>query len=99
MIKNSTFFNSESLTFHNYSSSSKGVLAKNVSNNYIYKTGAFSRPNFSCVEPVTECICSDILDLMNMKHAKYELVNVTVKSSDLWKEQKVICCRSKLFTK
>lgn len=90
--------NLEEVDFSVGSSSSKGILAKAVVGNYLYKTGTFTRPKSSCVEPVTECICSEILDLMKIPHAEYELVEARVKPNNLWKSQSVVCCRSKLFT-
>ena len=99
-VRTSNCFNRnlEEINFMTGESSSKGVLAKAIKGDYLYKTGTFTKPKFSVVEPVIECICCDILELMRIKHASYELVNVIVKPNDLWRKQEIVCCRSKLFT-
>lgn len=82
--------------------SSKGVLAKcfvkDSEGDYLLKTGRFLKPNFSNLEPITECICSDLLDLFKITHAKYELEYCICKESDLWKAKKILVCKTKLFT-
>lgn len=82
--------------------SSKGVLAKcfteDSAGRFLLKTGSYTKPSFSNLEPVTECICSDLLDLFKIKHAKYELEYCICKESDLWKSKKVLVCKTRLFT-
>ena len=99
-IRNSNCFNRnlEEINFIIGESSSKGVLAKAIKDDYLYKTGTFTKPKFSIVEPVVECICCDILELMKIKHATYDLRNVIASSNELWKSQEIVCCRNKLFT-
>lgn len=98
MNKFNNFQKKLELDFSIDNSSSKGVLLKVFRNGYLYKTGEFKKPVFSNLAPVTECICSEILDLMNIPHASYDLVPVVVKESSNWRRQEVLCCRSKLFT-
>lgn len=78
--------------------SSGGVLTKFCDKEFIYKTGTFRRPIFSKVEPVVEVICSEILDLMNIKHSKYHLVECKATETNLWNSQYVVCCKTRLFT-
>lgn len=99
-MEKSNSFNSrlKEINFVVGQSSSKGVLAKSLDGEYLYKTGSFVRPRFSVIEPVVECICSDIIDVMSIPHAEYELEKVLVTPNNLWKKQEVVCCKSKLFT-
>lgn len=84
-----------------YNNSSAGVLGKTTllynGNNYIAKSGIFSKPIFTFFEPVVECICSEIIHLLNVDCANYKLVKCTVEANNLWKKQKAIICISENF--
>lgn len=86
-----------------YNNSSAGVLGKaNIiydGKHYIAKSGMFSKPIFTTLEPVIECICSELIQLFNINCAKYELVKCTVLGNNLWKSQEVIICISENFLK
>lgn len=86
-----------------YNNSSAGVLGKaNIiykGKNYIAKSGMFSKPIFTQLEPVIECICSELIQLLNVKCAKYNLVKCNVLGNNLWKTQDAVICISENFLK
>lgn len=86
----------------NTSNSSAGVLAKGLieldGKLYLAKTGEFSRPRFSKIEPVIEVICSEIIKLLGVNCANYKLKELSIVGNEYWKEQDVLCCLSEIFT-
>ncbi|CCL55240.1 hypothetical protein [Clostridioides difficile] len=77
--------------------SSKGVYYKWKDSNYYYKTGTLFFGEFSPLEPVTECICSDIGNLLNVNNIQYDLVKVHTKGNSDFEEQDILVCRSLNF--
>ncbi|MBU3089440.1 HipA domain-containing protein [Clostridium gasigenes] len=84
-----------------YNNSSAGVLGKATivyeGKNYIVKSGMFSKPIFTTLEPVIECICSELIQLFKINCANYDLVKCTVQGNELWKTQESIVCISENF--
>lgn len=85
----------------NHSNSSNGVLAKAMYTvdgvSYLIKTGEFTRPKFSNIEPVTEAICSEIINLLGVECAEYFIREINIEGTEYWKSQKVLCSFSKNF--
>ena len=110
-LESSNFFSSikkspshmlkESLLIPDSPNSSNGVLVKGIierdGKSYIVKTGEYSKPRFSTLEPVTEVICCEIIKLLGVNCANYFLEEVILEGNDYWKTQKVLCSFSENF--
>lgn len=61
-----------------------GVLAKGEvyigDSLYLVKSGIYKKPNFSSLEPVIECLVSDILELLGVCHVSYSLAYCYIES-------------------
>lgn len=64
---------------------------------YLYKTGILSDRKFKDKEVFIEQICSDILDYLDIPHAKYSIVKSKLSRSVKWLPQEIFISKSKWF--
>ena len=79
------------------SQTSKGVLLKWTDNNIYYKSGSLHYGKFKAVEPVIECICSEIIEKLGFKGIKYKLHTVKSRGCNDFDSQDILCCASENF--
>lgn len=81
------------------SQTSKGVLLKwNDKDNY-YKSGSLHYGIFNKVQPIVECICSQIREKLGFKGVDYKLTSIENKGCEDFEAQTILCCVSKNFLK
>lgn len=94
-------FNNFGIVDINYTSG--GVLYKYVEKDiegnpqYLYKSGVLLNKRFSSREAVIECICSEILDYLEIPHAIYTLAKSKLSLTSKWISQEILISKSKWF--
>ena len=98
-MRNINILNTSQLSSLGLSQTSKGVLLKwNTSDKY-YKSGELKYGTFSNLQPVIECICTDIRNKLGIKGANYSLQIINTDGSDEFDKQEILCCVSDNFLK
>lgn len=79
------------------SQTSKGVLLKwNDKDNY-YKSGSLHYGIFNKVQPIVECICSQIREKLGFNGVDYKLTSIESKGCEDFDAQNILCCVSENF--
>lgn len=81
------------------SNTSKGVLLKWNSNNKYYKSGSMHYGVFNKTQPVVECICSKIHELLGFTGVDYTLETLHSNGTSEFEAQEILCCVSDNFLK
>lgn len=81
------------------SNTSKGVLLKWNSNNKYYKSGSIHYGIFNKTQPVVECICSKIRELLGFNGVDYYLEILNSSGTNQFEAQEILCCVSENFLK